>query len=71
MLRSAFMLIDDFGWTPQKALSVVAANPARSLGLDDRGEIAPGQRADLVRIARLTDGWPVPTEVWLKGVRTA
>ena len=71
MLRSAFMLIDDFGWTPQKALGVVAANPARSLGLDDRGEIAPGQRADLVRIARLTDGWPVPTEVWLKGVRTA
>lgn len=25
MLRSAFMLIDDFGWTPQRALSVVAA----------------------------------------------
>ncbi|CAN5795583.1 alpha-D-ribose 1-methylphosphonate 5-triphosphate diphosphatase [soil metagenome] len=70
MLRSAFMLIDDLGWTPQKALATVTANPARSLGLDDRGEIAPGQRADLVRIARLTAGWPVPTEVWLRGLRT-
>lgn len=71
MLRSAFILIDDMGWTPQKALATVAATPARSLGLDDRGEIAPGQRADLVRVARRTAGWPVPTEVWLRGVRTA
>ncbi|MFZ3007426.1 MAG: alpha-D-ribose 1-methylphosphonate 5-triphosphate diphosphatase [Phenylobacterium sp.] len=71
MLRSAFMLIDDMGWTPQKALATVAATPARSLGLNDRGEIAPGQRADLVRVARRSAGWPVPTEVWLKGRRTA
>ena len=71
MLRSAFMLIDDMGWTPQKALATVAANPARSLGLNDRGEIAPGQRADMVRVARRSAGWPVPTEVWLRGVRTA
>lgn len=71
MLRAAFMLIDDLGWAAQKAVATVAANPARSLGLHDRGEIAPGQRADLVRIARRTAGWPVPVEVWLRGVRTA
>lgn len=71
MLRSAFMLIDDMGWTPQKALATVAANPARSLGLNDRGEIAPGQRADIVRVTRRSAGWPVPTEVWLRGQRTA
>lgn len=71
MLRSAFMLIDDLGWTPQKALATVAATPARSLGLNDRGQIAPGQRADLVRVARRTRGWPVPAEVWLRGLRTA
>jgi alpha-D-ribose 1-methylphosphonate 5-triphosphate diphosphatase len=71
MLRSAFMLIDDFGWTPQKALGAVAAGPARSLGLDDRGEIAPGQRADLVRVSRRTAGWPVPSEVWRQGRRVA
>lgn len=71
MLRSAFMLIDDFGWAPQKALSTVAAGPARSLGLNDRGEIAPGQRADLVRVARRSGGWPVPAEVWREGRRVA
>jgi len=71
MLRSAFMLIDQLQWTPQRAMATVAATPARSLGLDDRGEIAPGQRADLVRVARRSGGWPVPTEVWLQGARTA
>jgi alpha-D-ribose 1-methylphosphonate 5-triphosphate diphosphatase len=71
MLRSAFMLIDDFGWTPQKALSVVAAGPARCLGLTDRGEIASGQRADLVRVSRRSGGWPVPAEVWRQGRRVA
>jgi alpha-D-ribose 1-methylphosphonate 5-triphosphate diphosphatase len=71
MLRSAFMLIDDFGWTPQRALSVVAAGPAHSVGLTDRGEIAPGQRADLLRISRRTAGWPVPVEVWRQGLRVA
>ena len=71
MLRSAFMLIDDFGWPAQKALATVAAGPARSLGLDDRGEIAPGQRADLVRVSRRTAGWPVPFEVWRQGRRVA
>jgi len=71
MLRSAFMLIDDFGWPAQKALATAAAGPARCLGLDDRGEIAPGQRADLVRVSRRTAGWPVPSEVWRQGRRVA
>ena len=71
MLRSAFMLIDDFGWPAQKALATVAAGPARYLGLDDRGEIAVGQRADLVRVSRRTAGWPVPSEVWRHGRRVA
>lgn len=71
MLRSAFMLIDDFGWAPEKALATVAATPARKVGLTDRGEIAPGQRADLVRVARRASGWPVPKEVWRQGHRVA
>jgi len=71
MLRSAFQLIDDFGWAPEKALAVVAANPARSVGLTDRGEIAAGQRADLVRVFRGAAGWPAPVEVWREGRRVA
>lgn len=71
MLRSAFMLIDDFGWPPERALATVAARPARSLGLTDRGEIAPGQRADLVRVSRRSGGWPAPVEVWRQGLRVA
>jgi alpha-D-ribose 1-methylphosphonate 5-triphosphate diphosphatase len=71
MLRTAFQLIDDFGWAPQKALATVAKNPARSVGLADRGEIAAGQRADLVRVFRAPGGWPAPVEVWREGRRVA
>ena len=71
MLRTAFQLIDDFGWAPQKALATVAKNPARSVGLADRGEIAEGQRADLVRVFRGAAGWPAPVEVWREGRRVA
>jgi alpha-D-ribose 1-methylphosphonate 5-triphosphate diphosphatase len=71
MLRSAFLLMDDYGWAPEKALAVVARNPARSVGLNDRGEIAPGQRADLLRVLRTPAGWPAPVEVWREGRRVA
>ena len=71
MLRTAFMLMDDYHWAPQKALAVVSRNPARSVGLDDRGEIAPGQRADLLRVFRTPSGWPAPVEVWREGRRVA
>ena len=36
-----------FRLTPEEALRGVTANAARALGLDDRGVIAPGKRADL------------------------
>jgi alpha-D-ribose 1-methylphosphonate 5-triphosphate diphosphatase len=71
MLRSAFLLIDGFGWAAEKALATVAANPARSVGLYDRGDVAPGQRADIVRVRRIPEGWPVPREVWREGLRVA
>ncbi|WP_374569887.1 alpha-D-ribose 1-methylphosphonate 5-triphosphate diphosphatase [Phenylobacterium sp.] len=71
MLRSAFMLIDDLGWTPERALATVSVNAARSVGLTDRGEIAPGQLADMVRVRRGAAGWPAPAEVWRRGLRVA
>ncbi len=37
-----------FRLTPEEALRGATANAARALGLDDRGELAPGKRADFV-----------------------
>lgn len=72
MLRAAFMLSEaPFGWSLSDAIATVTANPARIAGLTDRGQIVPGQRADLVQVYRSVNGWPVPRSVWVKGVRTA
>ncbi len=45
-------------------------NAGPSRGLNDRGEIAPGRRADLVRV-RVADGLPVVQSVWRAGRRVA
>ncbi len=47
------------------ALAAASANPARVLGLDDRGSITPGRRADLVAI---TDDLRVEA-TWVAGRR--
>ena len=50
------------------AVALVTDRPARMAGLDDRGRIAPGLRADLLRL-RLHDGLPVVRQVWRAGER--
>ncbi|GAA1931638.1 amidohydrolase family protein [Streptantibioticus ferralitis] len=47
-------LLVEAGLTPLEALRAATSVPARRFGLDDRGRIAPGARADLV----LVDGDP-------------
>lgn len=51
-----------------EAVSTVSATPARATGLADRGEIAPGKRAAIVRV-RCRDSLPVVHEVWRGGDR--
>ena len=51
-------------------LATVTAAPARATGLADRGRLAPGLRADLLRF-RLQDGLATPRGVWVGGVRVA
>lgn len=51
-----------------QALRTVTLNPARAARLDDRGEIATGKRADLVRV-RVVDGMPLIREVYRQGAR--
>ena len=50
------------------AVAMVSGAPARMTGLADRGEIAVGKRADLVRV-RVHEGVPVVRQVWLAGER--
>lgn len=56
--------------TLPQAIASVSRNPARQVGLDDRGEIALGKRADLVRY-RLDGDLPSIMEVWREGARIA
>ncbi|MEP3112836.1 alpha-D-ribose 1-methylphosphonate 5-triphosphate diphosphatase [Nisaea sp.] len=69
MLHGAFMLHEKHGLSLPKALATVTANPARMVGLDDRGEILPGKRADLIRVRRAKDGTPVVRKVMRGGTR--
>jgi alpha-D-ribose 1-methylphosphonate 5-triphosphate diphosphatase len=68
LLMAAFRLIPDAGFSVAQAVATVSLNPARAAGLDDRGEIAPGMRADLVQV-RLVEGQPVVRAVWREGHR--
>jgi imidazolonepropionase-like amidohydrolase len=43
-------LLVDAGLTPAAALTAATAAPALAFGLEDRGRIAPGRRADLVLV---------------------
>lgn len=56
--------------TLPEAIRTVTLNPARAAGLDDRGAIAPGLRADLVRV-RISGETPVVRHVWRGGERVA
>lgn len=50
------------------AICTVTRNPAKAAGLDDRGEIAIGLRADLIQV-QVADGLPVIRRVWSRGRR--
>ncbi|PWJ21892.1 alpha-D-ribose 1-methylphosphonate 5-triphosphate diphosphatase [Jannaschia seohaensis] len=52
------------------AVATVTAAPARAVGLTDRGRIAPGLRADLIRV-RMREGFPGVEAVWSEGARVA
>ena len=68
LLHAAFLLHQRAGASLPDSMRIVALNPARSIGLIHRGEIAAGQRADLVRV-RLHGDLPIVREVWRDGAR--
>jgi len=52
------------------AIRTVTKTPAEAVGLDDRGEVAVGKRADLIRVHIARD-IPVVRSVWREGTRVA
>jgi len=52
------------------AVRTVTKTPAEAVGLADRGEIAVGKRADLIRV-RIAGDVPVVRATWQRGVRVA
>lgn len=69
LLLGAFELarrIEGYGLA--RAIRTVTCNPARAAGLDDRGLIDVGKRADLVRVG-LVESEPIVREVYREGRR--
>jgi alpha-D-ribose 1-methylphosphonate 5-triphosphate diphosphatase len=52
------------------AVRTVTRTPAEAVGLSDRGEIAVGKRADIIRV-HVGHGIPVVRSVWREGKRVA
>jgi alpha-D-ribose 1-methylphosphonate 5-triphosphate diphosphatase len=52
------------------AVRTVTSTPAEAVGLSDRGEIAVGKRADIIRV-HVGHGIPVVRSVWREGKRVA
>ena len=71
LLKGAFRLTEaPFDLDLSAAIAMVTSRPAGVAGLTDRGRIAPGLRADLVRIEPIA-GRPIVREVMVRGRRVA
>jgi alpha-D-ribose 1-methylphosphonate 5-triphosphate diphosphatase len=69
LLHAAWLLAgQDNGYDLPAAIATVSRAPARAAGLDDRGEIRVGLRADLVQ-ARVHGAQPVIQQVWRQARR--
>lgn len=66
LIHAAFLLSNKFDLPLPLTVAMVSANIAAMIGLDDRGEIAVGKRADLIRV-KLVNDLPVVSNVWRAG----
>ncbi len=70
LVEAAFLAGSMTGIALADAVALVTERPARMCGLLDRGRLAPGLRADLVRV-HLHEDLPVVRQVWRAGERVA
>jgi alpha-D-ribose 1-methylphosphonate 5-triphosphate diphosphatase len=69
LLHGAFILAEaGIGWDLPRAVKAIATEPARRVGLSDRGRIAIGLRADLIRVQE-DRHVPLVRGVWTAGTR--
>ena len=66
LLPAALALPALAGISISEAVALVTLNPARAAGLNDRGQIAVGKRADLIAVAH-PDNLPQVERVWVAG----
>jgi alpha-D-ribose 1-methylphosphonate 5-triphosphate diphosphatase len=67
LLSGALMLGDLWG-DMARGIATVTAAPADAAGLEDRGRLVPGNRADLIRVARI-GGAGALRGTWVRGQR--
>lgn len=71
LVECVFTLASEkFGWSLPKAVATVTVTVAEAVGLKDRGEVAEGRRADILRVRRIR-GLPVLRGAWVAGERMA
>jgi alpha-D-ribose 1-methylphosphonate 5-triphosphate diphosphatase len=68
LIQAVFALPNLMGMGLARAVALASSSPAEALGLVDRGQIAIGKRADLVRV-RQTPYGPSVRAVWRNGHR--
>ncbi len=66
LLTAVFMLEQRGVLSLPEAMKLVSLNPAKALGLNDRGEIAIGKRADLVCVD-FSGAYPQARQTWVNG----
>jgi alpha-D-ribose 1-methylphosphonate 5-triphosphate diphosphatase len=71
LVQACWMLHRDLSIPLHVTIGMVTHRPARCVGFTDRGSIAVGQRADLIRIAVMSGGPPIVRAVWRLGQRIA
>ena len=70
-LLGAFCLAgDEFAVSLPEAVRMVTERPAQAVGLDDRGALRPGLRAELIQVREVA-GTPAVRAAWLTGERAA
>ena len=68
LIEAAFAVLGQTAITLAQGVAMVTEHPARMAGLTDRGRLAAGWRADVVRV-RVHEGLAVVRQVWKAGER--